>query len=252
MTKSDSSETNNTDQKAKRLLDGIRGPADIKALREQDLAQLAQEVREELIRVLSQTGGHLGPNLGVVELTIALHRVFNTPKDRFVMDVSHQGYVHKLFTGRLDRFATMRQFGGLNGFLLRTECEHDCYGAGHAGTAVSAALGMAVGRDLRGGDEHVIAIAGDAAFTCGITYEGLNNVRAQTKKFIVVLNDNEWSIAKNVGAIANYFNRIVTSETYAHLHDKARDFVEWILGKTGVQLAHKVEESVKGLVLPSV
>src|SRR5215813_14380399 len=118
-----------------RLLDGIRAPADIKALREHDLPQLAQEVREELIRVLSQTGGHLGPNLGVVELTIALHRVFDTPRDRFVMDVSHQGYVHKMFTGRLDRFSTMRQFGGLNGFLLRTESDHDCYGAGHAGTA---------------------------------------------------------------------------------------------------------------------
>src|SRR5260370_20842964 len=127
-----------------RLLDGIRSPADIKALREQDLQQLAQEVRDELIRVLSQTGGHLGPNLGVVELTIALHRVFDTPRDRFVMDVIHQGYVHNLFTGRLDRFSTMRQFGGLNGFLLRTESEHDCYGACHAGTALSASLGMAV------------------------------------------------------------------------------------------------------------
>src|SRR6266436_4009747 len=135
MTKSDSSEKTTT-AAPRRLLDGIHSPADIKALREQDL---------------SQTGGHLGPNLGVVELTIALHRVFNTPRDRFVMDVSHQGYVHKLFTGRLDRFSTMRQFGGLNGFLLRTENEHDCYGAGHAGTALSAALGMAVGRDLRGG-----------------------------------------------------------------------------------------------------
>src|SRR5438045_7327548 len=252
MTKSDSSETTETTTQPQRLLDGIRAPTDVKALREQDLPQLAQEVRDELIRVLSQTGGHLGPNLGVVELTIALHRVFTTPKDRFVMDVSHQGYVHKLFTGRLDRFSTMRQFGGLNGFLLRTENEHDCYGAGHAGTALSAALGMAVGRDLKGGAENVIAIAGDAAFTCGISYEALNNVRARTKRFIVVLNDNEWSIAKNVGAIANYFNRIVTSETYAHLHDKARDFVEWILGKTGVQIAHKVEESVKGLIVRSV
>src|SRR6516164_5382415 len=254
MTKSDSSETTTTatPEKPSRLLDGIHSPAEIKALREQDLPQLAQEVREELIRVLSQTGGHLGPNLGVVELTIALHRVFDTPKDRFVMDVSHQGYVHKLFTGRLDRFSTMRQFGGLNGFLLRTESKHDCYGAGHAGTALSAALGMAVGRDLRGGDENIVVIAGDAAFTCGISYEALNNVRAQTKRFIVVLNDNEWSIAKNVGAIANYFNRIVTNPTYAHLHDKARDFVEWILGKTGVHLARKVEESVKGLLVPSV
>jgi len=188
MTKSDSSETTTT-AAPRRLLDGIHSPADIKALREQDLPQLAQEVRDELIRVLSQTGGHLGPNLGVVELTIALHRVFDTPRDRFVMDVSHQGYVHKLFTGRLDRFSTMRQFGGLNGFLLRTESEHDCYGAGHAGTALSAALGMAVGRDLRGGDENIIAIAGDAAFTCGLSYEALNNVRVQTKRFIVVLND---------------------------------------------------------------
>src|SRR5213596_3905918 len=167
----------------KRLLDGIRSPADVKALREQDLPQVAQEVRDELIRVLSQTGGHLGPNLGVVELTIALHRVFNTPRDRFVMDVSHQGYVHKIFTGRLDRFSTMRQYGGLNGFLLRTESEHDCYGAGHAGTALSAALGMAAARDQKGSDENVISIFGDAALTNGISFEALNNIAHTTKRF---------------------------------------------------------------------
>src|ERR1700724_2258523 len=189
MTKSDSSETTTTAEAPKRLLDRIHGPADIKALREHDLPQLAQEVRDELIGVLSQTGGHLGPNLGVVELTIALHRVFDTPRDRFVMDVSHQGYVHKLFTGRLDRFATMRQFGGLNGFLLRSESEHDCYGAGHAGTALSAALGMAVGRDLKGGDEHVIAIAGDAAFTNGVSFEALNNIAEQTKRLMNLQNE---------------------------------------------------------------
>jgi 1-deoxy-D-xylulose-5-phosphate synthase len=255
MTKSNSSEnlrTTDTIDAPKRLLDGIGSPADIKALREQDLPQLAQEVRDELIKVLSQTGGHLGPNLGVVELTIALHRVFNTPRDRFVMDVSHQGYVHKLFTGRLDRFGTMRQFGGLNGFLLRTESEHDCYGAGHAGTALSAALGMAVGRDLRGTDENIVVVAGDAAFTCGISYEALNNVKAHTKRFIVVLNDNEWSIAKNVGAIANYLNTIATSPTFAHLHEKARRFVESIAGKSIAEFAHKVEESFKGLLVPSV
>src|SRR3982074_3327197 len=248
MTTSASSET----ATATRVLDGIRSPADIKGLNEQDLPQLAQEVREELIKVLSQTGGHLGPNLGVVELTIALHRVFQTPRDRFVFDVSHQGYVHKMFTGRLDRIATMRQYQGLNGFLLRTESEHDGDGAGHAGTALSAALGMAVGRDLRGGDEHIVVIAGDAAFTCGISYEALNNVKAHTKRFIVVLNDNEWSIAKNVGAIASYLNAIVTNPTYAHLHDKARGFIEAIAGKTGVHFAHKVEESFKGLIVPSV
>src|SRR5881398_670904 len=255
MTKSDSSENPQTPEATAaptRLLDGIRSPADIKALREQDLPQLAQEVRDELIKVLSQTGGHLGPNLGVTELTIALHRVFDTPRDRFVMDVSHQGYVHKMFTGRLDRFGTMRQFGGLNGFLLRTESEHDCYGAGHAGTALSAALGMAVGRDLRGGDESIIAIAGDAAFTCGISYEAMNNVRAQTKRFIVVLNDNEWSIAKNVGAIASYLNNIVANPTYAGLHDKARRFIEAVAGKSAVEFAHRFEEGVKNLLLPSV
>src|SRR2546430_10734102 len=155
MMKSNSSESAKPAVAPTRLLDGIRSPADVKALREQDLPQLAQEVRDELIKVLSQTGGHLGPNLGVVELTIALHRVFETPKDRLVFDVSHQGYVHKMFTGRLDRIGTMRQYQGLNGFLLRTESEHDCYGAGHAGTALSAGLGMAVGRDLPGGDENI-------------------------------------------------------------------------------------------------
>ena len=246
MTTSASSET------ALPLLDGIRGPADVKAIHEQDLPQLAQEVREELIKVLSQTGGHLGPNLGVVELTIALHRVFETPKDRFVFDVSHQGYVHKMFTGRRDRISTMRQYQGLNGFLLRSESEHDCYGAGHAGTALSAGLGMAVGRDLRGGDEHVVVVAGDAAFTCGISYEALNNAKSQTKRFIVVLNDNEWSIAKNVGAIASYFNTLTTNPMYAGLHEKARRFIEAIAGKSAVHLAHKFEEGVKNLLVPSV
>src|SRR5712675_1486819 len=253
MTKSISSEnpqTIETPEAPKRLLNGIRSPADIKALREQDLPQLAREVRDDLIKVLSQTGGHLGPNLGVVELTIALHRVFDTPRDRFVMDVSHQGYVHKMFTGRLERFDTMRQFGGLNGFLLRTESEHDCYGAGHAGTALSAALGMAVGRDLRGGDENIVCVAGDAAFTCGVSYEALNNVAHSTKRFIVVLNDNEWSIAKNVGAIASYFNKIATHPTYAHLHEKAAQFIKTIGGTFAVELAHKFEAGVKNLLVP--
>jgi 1-deoxy-D-xylulose-5-phosphate synthase len=188
----------------------------------------------------------------VVELTIALHRVFDTPADKVLFDVSHQGYVHKLLTGRRDRFSTIRQYQGLNGFLLRTESEHDCYGAGHAGTALSAGLGMAVARDRRGSKENVVVVAGDAAFTCGISYEALNNVADHTKRFIVVLNDNEWSIAKNVGAIANYFNRIQTSDAYSHLHDKAGKFVEMIGGKFVQQLAAKVEEGVKHLFMPSV
>lgn len=239
------------------ILPTINSPTDVKALAESALPQLAQEIRDELIRVLSEenptsVGGHLGPNLGVVELTLALHRVFDTPKDKFVFDVSHQGYVHKLLTGRRERFETMRQYEGLNGFLLRTESEHDCYGAGHAGTAMSAALGMAVGRDLRGSDEHVVVVAGDAAFTCGVTFEALNNVAEQTKRFIVVLNDNEWSIAKNVGAIASYFNKIATHPTYAHLHEKAAQFVEMIGGEFALNLAHKFEAGVKNLLVPSV
>jgi 1-deoxy-D-xylulose-5-phosphate synthase len=234
------------------LLDRINGPADLKALDEKDLPHLAEEVRERLISVLAETGGHLGPNLGVVELTIALHRVFNTPEDKLVFDVSHQGYVHKLFTGRREKIHTIRQPGGLNGFLLRSESPHDCYGAGHAGTALSAALGMAVGRDKRGSDEHVVVVAGDAAFTCGVSYEALNNVAESTKRFIVVLNDNEWSIAKNVGAIAGYFNRIATSPTFSHLHEKAAKFVERVAGKPIRQFAGKVEEGVKHLLLPSV
>ncbi len=239
------------------ILPTINSPADVKALPESALPQLAEEVRAELISVLSESnpnsvGGHLGPNLGVVELTIALHRVFDTPKDKFVWDVSHQGYVHKMFTGRRDRFNTIRQYEGLNGFLLRTESEHDSYGAGHAGTAISAALGMAVARDLRGSDESVVCIAGDAAFTCGVSYEGLNNAAEQTKRLIVILNDNEWSIDRNVGAIARYFNKITTSPTYAGLHDRAAKLVEKLLGKRVKDLAHKVEASVKNFIAPSV
>src|SRR5437016_6550803 len=158
-----------------------------------------------------------------------------------------------MFTGRLDRIGTMRQYQWLNGLLLRTESEHDCYGAGHAGTALSAGLGMAVGRDLRGDDDqHGVVVAGDAAFTCGISYEALNNAKSQTKRFIVVLNDNEWSIAKNVGAIASYFNTITTHPMYAGLHEKARRFIEAVAGKGAVHLAHKFEEGVKNLLVPSV
>src|ERR1700750_454491 len=149
-----------------KILDTIHAPGDIKHLSVAQLEELAGEIRERMIRTLSKTGGHLGPNLGVVELTLAMHYVFDTPKDHFVFDVSHQAYVHKLLTGRRKQFHTIRTPGGLNGFMLRTESPHDCYGAGHAGTALSAALGMAVARDLAGGKEHIVAVAGDAAFTC--------------------------------------------------------------------------------------
>ena len=194
--------------------------------------ELAEEIRARLIVGVSKTGGHIGPNLGVVELTLAMHYVFDTPTDSFVFDVSHQAYVHKLLTGREKLFHTIRQPGGLNGFMLRTESEHDSYGAGHAGTALSAALGMAVARDMSGGKEHIVALAGDAAFTNGISFEALNNIAAQTKRLIVVLNDNAWSIDKNVGAIAEYFHKIVTNPTISNLHDKAADLLERFGGKT--------------------
>ncbi len=234
------------------ILDGIRSPADVKKLSIPQLQQLAVEIREELITVLAKTGGHLGPNLGVVELTLAMHYVFNTPEDHFVFDVSHQAYVHKLLTGRRARFDTIRTPGGLNGFMLRTESEHDSYGAGHAGTALSAALGMAVARDKQGSSNHVVALAGDAAFTCGITFEALNNIAHHTKKLIVILNDNEWSIDKNVGAIAAYFNRIVTNPNFDALHNRAGKFVKMIGGKHFFRMARKAEEAAKGMLWPSV
>ncbi len=227
----------------------IKSPADLKSLPAEQLTELAEKIRSTLISTLAETGGHLGPNLGVVELSLALHRVFDTPKDKFIFDVAHQAYVHKMLTGRWDKIQTIRQYEGLNGFCLRTESEHDCYGAGHAGTAVSAALGIAVGRDLRGSDENVICVAGDAAFTCGPTFEALNNVAAQTKRFIVVLNDNEWSIDRNVGAIAKYFNQIATHPAYAHIHQTAAGLLEKVGGKVIRRLAGKVEESAKGLFL---
>src|SRR6266704_4187518 len=163
-------------------LERVDSPAQIKKLTVEQLQRLAQEIRQELITVLAKNGGHLGPNLGVVELSIALHFVFNTPKDKFVWDVSHQSYVHKLLTGRKNRFHTIRTTGGLNSFALRTESEHDCYGAAHAGTALSAALGVCAARDRRGTDEHVVCIFGDAALTNGISFEALNNVSHTTKK----------------------------------------------------------------------
>ncbi len=232
-----------------RYLDMVDHPSHVKKLTIPQLQQLAEEIRQELITVLSRNGGHLGPNLGVVELTIALHRVFDTPKDKFVWDVSHQTYVHKMLTGRKARFHTIRSTGGLCGFALRTESEHDCYGAAHAGTALSAALGIAAARDKRGSNEHVVAIFGDAALTNGISFEALNNVSQTTKRFIGILNDNEWSIAKNVGAIATYLNKLITHPSYNRLQ---RDFERLVSrlpkGQIALKLGHKAEEALKGAV----
>jgi len=230
-----------------RFLEMVNSPTQLKKLTLEQMQQLAEEIRHELITVLARNGGHLGPNLGVVELTLALHYVFNTPKDKFTWDVSHQIYVHKLLTGRRDRFHTIRTTDGLSGFALRAESEHDCYGAAHAGTALSAALGICAGRDQRGGDEHVVAIFGDAALTNGISFEALNNIAHTTKRFIGILNDNEWGIAKNVGAISTYLNRLITHPSYNKL---ARDFERFVRrlpkGEIALKLAHKAEEGFKG------
>lgn len=224
-------------------------PKHVKTLTLDQLRQLAEEIRYELITVLAKNGGHLGPNLGVVELTLALHRVFETPKDKFVWDVSHQIYVHKLLTGRKNKFNTIRTTDGLNGFALRSESPHDCYGAGHAGTALSAALGMAAARDKRGSNENVVCVFGDAALTNGISFEALNNISHTTKRFIGILNDNEWSIAKNVGAIANYLSKLITHPSYNKL---AKDFQGFLRrlpkGELALKLAHKAEEGFKGAI----
>jgi 1-deoxy-D-xylulose-5-phosphate synthase len=232
-----------------RFLEMVDHPSHLKKLTMPQLQQLAEEIRDELIRTLAKHGGHLGPNLGVVELTIAMHYVFSTPEDKFVWDVSHQSYVHKLLTGRKDRFSTIRTTGGLNGFALRTESPHDSYGSGHAGTALSAALGMAVARDRMGGKENVVAVFGDAALTNGISYEALNNIAHSTKRFIGVLNDNEWGIAKNVGAIASYLNKLITHPSYNRLQ---KDFERWMRrmpkGDVALKLGHKAEVALKGAV----
>ena len=237
-----------------RYLDMINSPADVRLLTLDQLQTLAQEVRDELINVLSKTGGHLAPNLGVVELTIALHRCFDCPKDRFVWDVSHQVYVHKLLTGRREIFHKIRQTGGPMGFAFRSESRYDCYGAGHAGTALSAALGMAAARDHARTNEHVVAIVGDAALTNGITYEALNNIKNTTKRLIVILNDNEWSIDKNVGAIADYLNRVVRHPSYAAAHKRLEHFIGRIprVGPELAQIGHRVGEAVKGIIVPSL
>ena len=208
------------------ILDAIHSPADVKRLKPEELPLLAKELRERVIETTAKNGGHIGPNLGVVELTIGLHRVFNTPEDRFCFDVAHQGYIHKLLTGRNDeRFDRIRQSSGLSGFLSRAESDHDAFGAGHAGTALSAALGMAAARDQRGSEENVVALCGDAAFSCGITMEALNNVATTTKRLIIILNDNKWSIAKNVGALSRYFNELITTSAYNRLNDDIERFL---------------------------
>jgi 1-deoxy-D-xylulose-5-phosphate synthase len=208
------------------LLDQVRSPEDLRALPEKSLRQLADELRQETIDAVAVTGGHLGAGLGVVELTVALHHIFDTPRDRLIWDVGHQAYPHKILTGRRDRIRTLRQGGGLSGFTRRAESEYDPFGAAHSSTSVSAGLGMAVARDLAGKSHNVICVIGDGAMSAGMAYEAMNNAGARNERLIVILNDNDMSIAPPVGALSTYLARISSSGTYLHLRDIAKQLAK--------------------------
>jgi 1-deoxy-D-xylulose-5-phosphate synthase len=208
------------------LLDSIKTPADLRQLPEADLRQLADELRLETIDAVSVTGGHLGAGLGVVELTVALHHVFDTPRDRLIWDVGHQAYPHKILTGRRDRIRTLRQGGGLSGFTKRAESEYDPFGAAHSSTSISAGLGMAVARDLAGKVNNVVCVIGDGAMSAGMAYEAMNNAGSRNERLIVILNDNDMSIARPVGALSNYLARIASSGTYLHLRDAVKQLAK--------------------------
>lgn len=234
------------------IIDKVNFPADLKNLALPEMDQLAGEIRSLIIDTVSKTGGHLAPNLGVVELTMAILHVFNTPKDHVVWDVGHQTYTWKILTGRKDRFSTLRQFGGLSGFPRRDESKYDVFGTGHSGTAISAALGLAVARDRRGTDEHVIAVLGDGSLGCGISLEGLNNIATTTNRLIVILNDNEMSISVNVGATARYLGRLLASPRYNRWKGSIEDAARRLrLGRLR-HAYYKIEEMLKSMFLRSV
>ena len=236
----------------KNILETINSPADVKALSLDELKQLAEEIRQFLISVISKTGGHLAPNLGVVELSLALHRVFSTPEDKIVFDVGHQSYIHKIITGRREQFPTLRQYGGLSGFPKRSESEHDAFGTGHSSTSISAALGMAVARDLQGKDYNVVAVIGDGSMTGGMAFEALNNAGTLHKKMIVVLNDNEMSISKNVGAMSEYLYQLRTGETYNKIkHDIEGWLKNMEFGTDVLKAIRRLKGSVKYLMVPT-
>jgi 1-deoxy-D-xylulose-5-phosphate synthase len=239
-----------------RILDSIDSPVQLRALKPAQMNQLAEEIRREIIEKVSLKGGHLAPNLGVVELTMALHYVFNTPDDLLVWDIGHQAYVHKLLTGRRDRFHTIRQFGGLSGYLRREESPYDVFGASHASTSISAALGLAVARDLQGQNFKVIAVIGDGALTGGMALEAINNVGSLKKNLIIVLNDNEKSISDNVGALHHYLSnirRMETSPSYRRLRETAKGSIERlpVVGDKAREAAGRAEMSFKNFVMHS-
>jgi 1-deoxy-D-xylulose-5-phosphate synthase len=236
------------------LLETIHSPADLKPLKRAELKRLAAEIRHVIIQTVARRAGHLAPNLGAVELTLALHRVFDSPRDKIIWDVGHQSYPHKLVTGRFDRFDTLRSLDGIAGYPRRSESEHDPFGTCHGSTSLSAALGFAVARDLKGEDSHVVAVIGDGALTGGMAFEGLNNIGELKKRVIVVLNDNEWSISPNIGAIARYLTKLTTSRMYRALE---RDVYELLgklprFGKKAQEAGRRVKEGFQNLVVPGV
>jgi len=236
-----------------KLLDRIDSPADLKRLTQPKLRQLAAELRHELVTTVTTTGGHLASNLGVVELTIALHRVFDSPRDKIIWDVGHQSYIHKLLTGRRQRFASLRQYGGLSGFTNPGESEHDPFGAGHASTSVSAALGMTVARDLSGDDYHVVAVIGDGAITGGMALEALNQAGHLGSRLIVVLNDNGMSISPTVGALAKLLNKVRFDPRYYRAKEESKRILTALpLGDKLWRVSQQVKDRFKGLVMPTM
>lgn len=232
------------------ILDKINSPADVKHLSDKQLEILADELRTEIIKTVSSTGGHLASNLGVVELSIALHRIFNSPKDKIIWDVGHQSYVHKLLTGRKDRFSQLRQYGGLSGFTLRSESEHDPFGAGHSSTSISAAIGIASANAITGSKDYTIAVAGDGACTNGMIYEALNNCSKQHMRLIIILNDNDMSISTNVGALSEHLARFRTSERYFSMKHNTHKLFDSIpvVGSGLVKAAKGIKDFGKRLV----
>jgi 1-deoxy-D-xylulose-5-phosphate synthase len=229
------------------MLDSIRYPQDLRRLDERDLQKVADELRAETIRSVAQTGGHLGAGLGVVELTVALHYVFDTPRDRLIWDVGHQSYPHKILTGRRDRIRTLRTAGGLSGFTKRAESEYDPFGAAHAATSISAALGMSIARDMSGQRHNVIAVIGDGSMSAGMAYEAMNNAGAANTRLIVILNDNDMSIARPVGAMSGYFSRLISGRTYRALRDIGKEIVHH-LPKPLERKVEQVEEFARGFL----
>jgi 1-deoxy-D-xylulose-5-phosphate synthase len=228
------------------LLDRVHTPVDLRALEDKDLPQLAAELRQETIDAVSVTGGHLGAGLGVVELTIALHHVFDTPRDRLIWDVGHQSYPHKILTGRRDRIRTLRAAGGLSGFCKRAESEYDTFGAGHSSTSISAGLGMAVARDLAGAGHNVVAVIGDGAMSAGMAYEAMNNAGASDKRLIVILNDNDMSIAPPVGAMSAYLAKLISGGAYRSVRRMLKRVAHNVLPKTWQKRAARAEEFTRG------